>query len=167
MYYTTDGTTPTTQSAQYSGPITVSTTETIQAFAVAPGYSSSPTESERYDVYINLAPSPTFNPPLGNYSTPQQVTISDSVAGATIYYTVDGSTPTTNSTQYSAPITVSTTETIIAIAAAPGYSTSFTSSATYTFPAPSPSNTWANVRGTNALAQTGIYGMLGYPLGQN
>jgi N-acetylneuraminic acid mutarotase len=164
MYYTTDGTTPTTQSAQYSGPITVSTTETIQAFAVAPGYSSSPTESASYAV--NPAPSPTYNPPGGNYSTRQQVTISDSVAGATIYYTVDGSTPTTNSTQYSAPITVSTTETIIAIAAAPGYTTSFTSSASYIFPAPP--NTWTWIRGDPfAIDPTGTYGSLGLGLAQN
>ena len=60
---------------------------------------------------------PTFSPPAGSYSGSIQVTISCATAGASIYYTKDGSTPTTSSTLYTGPITVSSSETIKAIAA--------------------------------------------------
>jgi sugar lactone lactonase YvrE len=59
---------------------------------------------------------PTFSPVSATYSTAQTVTISDSAPGATIYYTTDGSTPTTASSVYSVPISVSSSETLKAIA---------------------------------------------------
>ncbi|HTA85626.1 MAG TPA: chitobiase/beta-hexosaminidase C-terminal domain-containing protein [Silvibacterium sp.] len=37
---------------------------------------------------------PTFSPPAGSNTTPQSVTISD-ISTKTIYYTTDGSVPTT------------------------------------------------------------------------
>ena len=51
------------------------------------------------------------------------MTISDATAGTTIYYTTNGTTPTTSSTKYSAAITVSATETLEAIAVETGYTT--------------------------------------------
>lgn len=78
------------------------------------------------------ASAPTFSPAGGTYTSAQSVTISDSTSGATIYYTTDGTTPTTSSSVYSSPINVSSTVTIEAIATASGYSTSPVSSTTYT-----------------------------------
>jgi hypothetical protein len=60
------------------------------------------------------------------------VTISDATAGATIYYTTNGTTPTTSSAIYTTAILVSSTETLQAIATASGYLTSAVAPATYT-----------------------------------
>ncbi|MBR1387331.1 MAG: M6 family metalloprotease domain-containing protein [Alloprevotella sp.] len=74
---------------------------------------------------------PTFNPEGGTYTTAQNVTLTTTTAGANIYYTLDGTEPTASSTKYTAPISVSTTTTIKAIAEKDG-ETSTVSSATYT-----------------------------------
>lgn len=63
---------------------------------------------------------PTFTPAAGTYYTPFDVTIKCGTSGASIYYTLDGSTPTTSSTQYTDPIHISATTTVKAIAAAEG-----------------------------------------------
>ena len=62
------------------------------------------------------AATPSFSPGTGTYSSSQTVTIGTATPSATIYYTTNGSTPTTGSTVYSGPITVSSTETLQAIA---------------------------------------------------
>jgi hypothetical protein len=132
IYYTTDGSTPTTSSAVYSGAITVSgPTETIEAFAVAPGYSNSSVAIAKFIIQLTAA-TPKFSVAAGTYSSVQTVSISDTTAGVTIYFTTDGSTPTIGSTVYSVPITVSVTETIKAIAVVSGYSNSPVASAKYT-----------------------------------
>jgi uncharacterized repeat protein (TIGR03803 family) len=84
------------------------------------------------DVNRPDAAAPTFSPPGGTYNSSQTVTISDPTANAAIYYTTDGSTPTTSSTLYAGAITVSSSETIQAIAAASGVANSPIASAAYT-----------------------------------
>ena len=130
IYYTTNGTTPTTSSSVYSSAITVSSTETLEAIATAPGYSQSAVGSAVYTITPPAA-TPTFSPGAGFFTSTQTVTISDSTSGATVYYTTDGTTPTTSSSVYSSAITVSSTETLKAIATASGYSQSAVGSATY------------------------------------
>ena len=58
---------------------------------------------------------PTFSPAAGTYTSTQYVTIS-AADGAAIYYTTDGTSPTTESNLYSEPIEVNTDMTIKAIA---------------------------------------------------
>ena len=134
IYYTTNGITPSTSSTQYTGPITVSSSETIEAIATASGYSPSAVATATYTINLNLSPAPTpvLSPAPGNYSSAQSVTISDSVEGATIYYTTDGSSPTTISTQYTGPIMIDSTTTIEAVATASGYAISNVATGLYT-----------------------------------
>ena len=65
------------------------------------------------------------------YTSTQNVTLTDTTAGASIYYTLDGSTPTTASTLYAGAIAISSSKTLKAIAAASGYNNSAVASATY------------------------------------
>jgi|GEM_PF-1491763 len=74
---------------------------------------------------------PTFSPASGEVALGTGVTIS-AADGTTVYYTVDGTDPTTSSTVYSAPIAVSNDTTIKAIAVKAGYRTSAVATGAYT-----------------------------------
>ena len=75
---------------------------------------------------------PTFSPAEGEYTEAQNVTISCATDGATIYYTTDGTEPSTSSSKYTSAIAVSENTTIQAIAVKDGLSNSAIASATYT-----------------------------------
>lgn len=87
-------------------------TISLLACAACGGYNSMSTQP---------AAAPTFSPAPGTFTSVQQVTISDSTPGAVIYYTLDGSVPTTASARYSQPIAVLQTTTLRAVAIANGY----------------------------------------------
>jgi hypothetical protein len=134
IFYTTDGTTPTSASTQYTGAITVTNTETIMAVASATGFVSSQPASQTY-TNASQTLAPTFIPPSGAYTGPQTVTLSDASPASKIYFTLDGSTPTpgAGTTQlYAAPIAVGQTATLKAIATATGLSNSPVVTALYT-----------------------------------
>jgi len=131
MYYTTNGSKPTTRSTPYTGAISVSSTETIKAIAVASGFLESPVATATYTIEP-LAATPAFSPAAGTYRTAQSVTISDTTPGTTIHYTLNGAQPTAKSPTYTSPIAISKTETLKAIALASGYAESDTASGTYT-----------------------------------
>jgi hypothetical protein len=81
---------------------------------------------------------PTFSVAEGTYHVAQSVTISCGTSDASIYYTTNGSTPSTSSTPYDGAISLNTngTTTIRAIAAKSGMTTSSEASATYTIALP-------------------------------
>jgi len=143
IYYTTDGSTPTSLSNLYSGPITVAASENFEAIALAPGGSASPVAKAGYTITLPTA-IPVISPASGTYNSIQTVTIADATPGAVIYYTVNGSYPTTNSPVYSAPITATTTTMIQAIAIAPTDSMSASAETNYAIVAPPPSITPAS-----------------------
>ena len=91
---------------------------------------------------LTPAATPTFSPVAGTYTGSQSVTISDATPGSTIYYTLNGSTPNTSSTQFTTtPITVAASETINAIATATGFAQSAVGTAAYVISAPTPAAT--------------------------
>ncbi len=84
---------------------------------------------------------PTFSPAGGTYTSAQNVIISTTTPNATIRYTTNGSEPTSSSTAYSSPFSVSSTTTIKAKGFKDGWTPSATASATYTIePTPPPAN---------------------------
>jgi beta-glucanase (GH16 family) len=156
IYYTVNGNTPTTASTQYAGAFMVSATETVEAIATAPGYATSAAASNTITIkqpqQSVATPSITTTAALAGA---QIVTISDSTAGASIFYTIDNSTPTSTSIQYLAPFLVASNETVTAIGIASGYTNSNVGTMTFTPNIASGTLVWAdnftNPGTTNAL----------------
>ena len=82
------------------------------------------------------AATPRFSLAAGTYTSKQVVTLSDATAGATIYYTTDGSGPSTSSLRYAGAISIASSVTIEAIAVASGYSNSGLARADYVITPP-------------------------------
>jgi Tol biopolymer transport system component len=81
---------------------------------------------------IQPTQTPIITPSGGNYASAQSVTISDSTPGAVIYYSLNGSVPTSSSTMYTSAFTVNSSETVRAIAIAPSLAPSPIASASFT-----------------------------------
>ena len=79
-----------------------------------------------------LAP-PTISPNGGSFAAPVTITLQSTNNGATIYYTLDGSRPTTNSLPYSRAFNLATNATVSANAFEPSYNPSVTSGAIFYF----------------------------------
>jgi len=111
IYYTVKTATKYTSVLIYKKPIELTGNSTIHTYAIAPSYTKSVEIINSYIISGGTVEPPTATPTFsvapGTYSTQQTVTLSDSTPGALIYYTIDGTTPTTASNLYAAPITVS------------------------------------------------------------
>ncbi len=131
IYYTLDGSTPTASASVYKGPFSISSSETVTAIASVTGQLQSTPASVTYSSTSNAA-NPVFSPASGTYSGPQALSLTSATSGATIYFTIDGTTPTASSLKYTGPIYVGASETVNAIATAPNLSPSAVLSGAYT-----------------------------------
>jgi hypothetical protein len=86
------------------------------------------------------ASAPVISPTTQNHTDSVSVTMTTSTPGATIYYTTNGATPTSSSSEYSGAFDLSGagTYTVRAFTKAPGYLDSLVSSRTYTIAASQP-----------------------------
>ena len=117
--YTTDGSTPTASTGEvYSGPIPITASVTIKAVVVRYGMVLTEVASEVRE------PVPCATPVITYDNTTSEVSITCATTGSAIYYTIDGSTPTTSSTAYSSPFSVTSPTTVKAIATHANFSNS-------------------------------------------
>ena len=117
IYYTIDGTEPTTASSTYSEPITQ--TESMRVIKAIAKATSDPFPTNVTTYYL-----PTCERPVISVSG-STVTITCTTEGATIHYTTDGSPATSDSpVVYTGPFAKGDASTFRAIAAKPGYVTS-------------------------------------------
>jgi Chitobiase/beta-hexosaminidase C-terminal domain/Legume lectin domain len=80
--------------------------------------------------YNTRLATPTFSPNPGNYASSQTVTINPP-AGSTCYYTTNGLLPTSASTKYTGPITVSANKVLQAVAIQSGFTDSLVATGNY------------------------------------
>src|SRR5437879_13357280 len=97
--------------------------------AAASGMSNSSVTSATYTIQQSVAP-PSFNPAGGSFAGSVTVTMSTTTSGASIDWTTDGRGKTGESSAYTGPVTITTTTTLRALAAASGMTDSSGTSAT-------------------------------------
>jgi len=132
IYYTTDGSTPTTSSKKFVNPFTVTASATVKALAAAPDDANSAVASVTYTIVPAVA-APQFSPAPGTYTGSVTVSITDATSGATIYFTTDGTKPAPGqgtTKKYTAPFKL-TKATLVKAVATSGAATSAVASGVY------------------------------------
>ena len=134
IYYTLDGTEPTSRSTPYVAPITVNATTKLRAIAVTDQFSGS--TILEYSIKVPPVATPTASISSGVssgnlVSSGSQVKLETTSSGAVLYYTTDGTEPTVNSTKYTAPISITKDTTIKVMGQANGMTQSQTATFSY------------------------------------
>jgi alpha-tubulin suppressor-like RCC1 family protein len=111
IHYTQNGSEPTEAdpSVAPGGSVSVTTSQTLWAKAFKTGMPASNAVSAQYELKVAT---PIATPGGGTYGSAQSVTLSTTSPGAQLRYTLDLSTPTSNSTLYSGPIAIGSTTTL-------------------------------------------------------
>lgn len=119
IYYTLDGSSPTAESLYYTDVITMTASCTVKAIAMRDNFNNSAVMSVSFDKASNTISTPQF------VRNGNEVTVKvTQTEGTTIYYTLDGTTPTTESTVYTTPVQVVENGTLKAMATNPKLFTS-------------------------------------------
>ncbi|MGI9304856.1 MAG: ImpA family metalloprotease, partial [Gammaproteobacteria bacterium] len=114
VFYTLDGGAPTTTSLLFAAPFTLNETTTLRFIAVDASGEASPIETEDYLLNPTAPPVVEATPPGGDFDDPVQLTLICTGARDcdTIFFTLDGTTPTSESTRFDGPITIEQTTTV-------------------------------------------------------
>lgn len=115
IYYTTNGTEPSeSNGTEYSASLSFTETTTLKAVAILDGVSSEVLTA----TYTKGTPSVSVTASSSTFETSLEVTITATPSDAKIYYTTDGTEPSTDGTSYDSPVkfTITSTTTVKAIA---------------------------------------------------
>lgn len=127
------------RTAKYSTAALVAGPHTVKAAYTGNSAFSASSASLTETIQHRVAAAPRFTPAAGVYAPNTLVKLTDATPGATIHYTINGTTPTAASAKYTAAgIKIAKTETIKAMAVAAGYSNGSVASAVYTIKPPAP-----------------------------
>ena len=115
IYYTTDGTEPTTESIKYTEPIQISEGETtVRAISVNKKGVPSKSADKKYTVEFPIEDAPAVSPSTGQYEQATRIEVKVP-EGYEAYYTMNGEEPTTASKKYTGPIDMPEGETLFKV----------------------------------------------------
>lgn len=104
IFYTTDGSKPTSDSSLYRDPVALKKDTTLRFFAVDDAGNAEEVRREDYTIRLDSTKPVTLAEPSGGlFRQPVSVSLS-AEEGTVVYYTIDGSRPGTRSPRYSEPI---------------------------------------------------------------
>ena len=121
IFYTLDGSDPTTESTLYTEPFSITQNTVVKAFGIGDGYTPSAIAEKEVVVCVEAA-APVFS--ITREAGKSLVSISSASDGATIYYNFANSTDATASVVYADPIEITSPTTIYAFAEGGEYLTS-------------------------------------------
>lgn len=134
IYYSFNYANLETNSHVYSEPLHITIPTVISVIAKKEGMTDSFVQCIAYNIHQPQVATPVMSYGSGTYMSPIYVRITCDLYNAAIYYTTDGTEPTTESTLYSNPILIDESLTLKAKAYKEYYTDSETAEATYTLP---------------------------------
>jgi hypothetical protein len=115
LTYTLNGSEPLVTSTEYSSPITISSTTTLKFREFKTGYESSDLITKNYTLEVYGTPTADKNSGTYNDSLAVKLSKEGTTTGTTLTYTLDGTTPTKDSTVYTGTINITTYNTNVTL----------------------------------------------------